>query len=70
MNIQENQSVSSPVSQVCMTMYLHEEEQSCDSCGQQPSVCYTIDASYLEICEQVKCRHCGFVNKPEKFILQ
>ena len=70
MNIQGNQSIDSSVKETCMTMYLHGENQSCDVCGQQPSLCYTVDASYLEIREQIKCRHCGFVNTPEKFLLQ
>ena len=70
MNIQENQSINSTINEACMTMYLHEEDQSCDLCGKQSSVCYTVDASYLEIQEQVKCRHCGFMNESEKFTLQ
>ena len=70
MNIQENQSISPSVNETCMTMYLHGEDQSCDICGKQSSFCYTVDAFYLEINEQVQCRHCGFVNTPEKFVLQ
>ncbi len=70
MNIQENQSINSPIKETGMTMYMHEENQSCDACGEQSSLCYTVDVAYLEIKEQLKCRHCGFVSNPEKFILQ
>ena len=70
MNTQENQSINSSVDEACMTMYLHEESQSCDVCGQGVSLCYTVDAAYSKIKEQVKCKHCGFVNKAENFILQ
>ena len=70
MNIQENQSINSSIDETCLTMYLHGENQSCDICGKQPSLCYTVDVSYLKIKEQLKCRHCGFVNEPEKFTLQ
>ena len=70
MNIQENQSVDSSMTEACMTMYLHGEDQSCDLCGKQTSFYYTVDASYSEINEQLKCRHCGFFNEPQKFTLQ
>ena len=69
MNIQENQSVSSSMTEACMTMYLHGEDQSCDLCGKQTSFYYTVDASYSEINEQLKWQALWFCQRASEIYL-